>query len=63
MIVLGDRDFHLCVERQVVEVGRRLEDRRDVGVAQPVILDVEKSNAAADIGDLVGELAARSGIA
>ena len=30
MIVLGHRDFHLGVERQVVEVGRGLEDRVDV---------------------------------
>jgi hypothetical protein len=62
VVVLGDRDFHFGVERQVVEIRRGLKDRGDVGVAQPVVLDVEKSDAAADVGDLVGKPAPGRGI-
>src|SRR5262245_59132236 len=60
MIVLGQRDFHLGVERKVMEVGRSLEYRRDVGVGEPVVLDVEEADAAAGVRDRIRHRAAAS---
>ena len=62
VIVLGDGDFHLGVERQRVEVGCRFEDRRDVVHRNAMVGDVHEADAAADIGDLLGERTARIGV-
>jgi hypothetical protein len=63
MIVLGHRDFHLGLERQVVEVGGGSEGVAAVEAADAVVLDVEEADAAAGLRDLVGHRAAADGAA
>jgi hypothetical protein len=46
-----------------MEFGRSLEDRSDVVFAQSMVLDVEKSHAAADVGYFVCKFAPRRRIA